>query len=26
VKDVIGEGVGYIYARLFFHPGNSDIN
>jgi hypothetical protein len=26
VKDVIGEGVGYIYARFFFHPGNSDIN
>ena len=21
VKEVLGEGVGYLYARLFFHPG-----
>lgn len=21
VKEVIGEGVGYVYARFFFHPG-----
>jgi hypothetical protein len=26
VKEVIGEGVGYVYARFFFHPGNSDNN
>jgi len=26
VKDVIGEGVGYVYARFFFHPGKNDIN
>ena len=26
VKEVIGEGVGYVYARIFFHPGKSDIN
>jgi len=26
VKDVIGEGVGYVYARFFFHPGTNDIN
>jgi len=26
VKDVIGEGVGYVYARFFFHPGTSDTN
>lgn len=25
VKEVIGEGVGYVYARFFFHPtGNED--
>jgi uncharacterized SAM-binding protein YcdF (DUF218 family) len=26
VKEVIGEGVGYLYARFFFHPGSSDTN
>jgi hypothetical protein len=26
VKEVIGEGVGYLYARFVFHPGNSDSN
>jgi hypothetical protein len=26
VKEVIGEGVGYLYARFIFHPGNSDGN
>jgi hypothetical protein len=24
VKEVIGEGVGYIYARFFFHPGKTN--
>jgi len=24
VKDVISEGVAYVYARFFFHPGKSD--
>ena len=26
VREVIGEGVGYVYARFFFHPGNSETN
>jgi hypothetical protein len=26
VKNVIGEGVGYAYVRLLFHPGKSDSN
>ena len=26
VKEVIGEGVGYVYARFFFHPGKNDNN
>jgi hypothetical protein len=26
VKEVIGEGIGYFYARFIFHPGKSDTN
>jgi hypothetical protein len=26
VKEVIGEGVGYVYARFFFHPGKTNNN
>jgi hypothetical protein len=26
VKDVIGEAIGYLYARFVFHPNNSDGN
>jgi hypothetical protein len=26
VKDMIGEGVGYIYARFIFHPDNAEDN
>jgi len=26
VKEVIGEGVGYLYARFLFHPDKSDNN
>jgi hypothetical protein len=24
VKEVIGEGVGYVYAQFFFHPGKNE--
>jgi hypothetical protein len=26
VKEVISEGVAYVYARFFFHPGDTDNN
>jgi hypothetical protein len=26
VKEVIGEGIGYVYARFFFHPNNQEID
>lgn len=26
VREVIGEGIAYVYASLFFHPGQNDTN